>query len=173
MSQIAKDFLAKDHLNNEINLQSYKGKKLWLAFYRYASCPLCNLHIHEITQRFNEVRDLDLVFLPIFQSTPSEVQKYAGKNNLPFQIVCDPKEEIYSLYSVNSSYLGFASLSVIKKLTKAIINGHIPGRMEGEVARLPSELLINEDFIITYRYDGKHIGDHPSIDLILEKAKEK
>jgi len=43
--------------------------------------------------------------------------------------------------------------------------------MEGEISRLPSEFLIDENFEIVYRYDGNNIGDHPSLDTILEKAK--
>lgn len=171
MNERAKDFKAKTHLNEEISLIEYQGQKIWLAFYRYASCPLCNLHINDIIKRYDEVKNSGLIFLPVFQSPPSEVQKYAGKDEIPFQIICDPKEDIYKLYNVGKSYGGFVSLSVMAKGMKAMMSGHMPGKMEGEISRLPSEFLINENFEIVYRYDGKNIGDHPSLDTILEKAK--
>jgi len=171
MNERAKDFKAKTHLNEEISLINYQGQKIWLAFYRYASCPLCNLHIHDIIKRYDEVKNSGLIFLPVFQSLPSEVQKYAGKDEIPFQIICDPKVDIYKLYNVGKSYGGFVSLSVMAKGMKAMMSGHMPGKMEGEISRLPSEFLINENFEIVYRYDGKNIGDHPSLDTILEKAK--
>ena len=166
-----KDFKAKNHHNKDLTLTDFKGQKIWLAFYRYASCPLCNLHIHSIINRFDEVKKSGLIFLPVFQSSPSEVQKYAGKNDLPFPIICDPQEEIYNLYNVGKSYGGFVSLSVMAKGMKAMMSGHMPGKMEGEISRLPSEFIINKDFEIIYRYDGKNIGDHPSLDIVLEKAK--
>lgn len=171
MKQIVNDFKALNHNSTLINLSDFKGKKIWLAFYRYASCPLCNLHINLIIQRFDEVQSAGLVFLPVFQSAPEEVRKYAGKKELPFQIICDPQEEIYKLYNVGKSYGGFLSFSVMAKGMKAMIGGHMPGKMEGEVSRLPSEFLIDENFEIIFRYDGKDIGDHPNLDIILAKAK--
>lgn len=172
MSEMAKAFKAIDHKNEAVDLEKLKGNRIWLAFYRYASCPLCNLHIHEIIKRFDEVKNSGLTFLPVFQSPPSEVQKYAGKDDLPFQIICDSKEEIYKLYNVGKSYGGFISLFAMAKGMKAMLNGHLPGKIEGEISRLPSEFIINENFEIIYRYDGKNIGDHPSLDEILNQVNK-
>jgi len=171
MKQIVNDFKALNQNSAIISLSDFKGKKIWLAFYRYASCPLCNLHINTIIQRFDEVQRAGLIFLPVFQSAPEEVRKYAGKNELPFQIICDPQEKIYKRYNVGKSYGGFLSLNVMTKGMKAMMKGHMPGKMEGEISRLPSEFIINENFEVIYRYDGKDIGDHPSLDIILAKAE--
>ncbi|WP_419168248.1 redoxin domain-containing protein [Halobacteriovorax sp.] len=173
MGESAKSFEAINHLDEKFVLSDLKGKKIWLAFYRYASCPLCNLHIHNIIKRFDEVKNLGGIFIPVFQSAPSEVRKYAGKGDLPFQIICDPNEDIYKLYQVGNSYAGFFSPSVMSKGLKAMLSGFMPGKMEGEISRLPSEFIINEEFEIVYRYDGKDIGDHPDIDFILEKLSDK
>ena len=170
MSEQAKDFKASNHRDESVVLADFKGKKIWLAFYRYASCPLCNLHINNILKRFSEVEEAGLIFLPIFQSSVAEVKKYVGKNDVPFQIICDPQEKIYKLYGVGKSYGGFASISVMSKGLKAMMSGHMPGKIEGEFSRLPSEFVINENFEIIYRYDGKNIGDHPSLDEILASA---
>lgn len=166
-------FTATTHLGSTINLNDFKEKRIWLAFFRYASCPLCNLHIHNIIKRFDEIEKKGLIFLPVFQSSPAEVLKYAGKDALPFQIICDPKEELYKLYNVGNSYSGFFSFSVMTKIAAAMKNGFMPGKMQGEISRLPSELIIDQNFDIIYRYDGKDIADHPSIDMILEKAIER
>lgn len=166
-------FEAVNHLGKPISLSDFHGKKIWLAFYRYASCPLCNLHINNIMKNYGKIENAGLIFLPVFQSSSQEVRKYAGQQakNLPFQIICDPEEKLYELYNVGKSYLGFLSLNVVLKIMKAMIKGHLPGKMEGEISRLPSEFIIDENFDIIYRYDGKNIGDHPSLELILEKAK--
>jgi len=165
-------FEAINHQDKPISLSDFHGKKIWLAFYRYASCPLCNLHINNIMKNYEKVQSEGLIFLPVFQSSPKEVMKYSGKyEDLPFQIICDPEEKLYDLYNVGKSYLGFFSIDVVLKLIKAMIKGHLPGKMEGEISRLPSEFIINENFDIIYRYEGKNIGDHPSLELILEKAK--
>lgn len=157
MSGIAKNFKSITQSGKEISLSDFQGQKVWLAFYRYAICPLCNLHINNILKRFDEVITAGLIFLPVFQSSPEEVIKYAGNKDLPFQIICDPNEELYKLYNVGSSYGGFLSLYVIKKGLKAMFKGHLPGKMEGEISRLPSEMIIDENYQIIYRYDGKNI----------------
>jgi thioredoxin-dependent peroxiredoxin len=37
------------------HLESLKGKRLMLSFYRFASCPFCNLRIHELVKRHDEL----------------------------------------------------------------------------------------------------------------------
>ena len=170
MGIAAKDFSAITHDGKEINLKDFKGQTIWLAFFRYASCPLCNLYINQVIRRFDEIKAREIVFLPVFQSTVHEVQKYAGKDDVPFSIICDPNEELYKLYEVGSSVGGFFSLSVMTKGLKAMSQGHLPGKMTGDIARLPSDFVINNDFEIIYRFDGKDIGDHSAIEDILATA---
>jgi peroxiredoxin len=53
--QLAPNFEAMNYLSERINLESYRGKKVWLSFYRYASCPLCNLRIDEISKKSHKL----------------------------------------------------------------------------------------------------------------------
>jgi peroxiredoxin Q/BCP len=166
----AKDFIAITHRGERISLEQFKGRKVWLAFFRYASCPLCNLHIHSIIKRYDEFEKAGIVFLPVFQSSVEEVMKYAGGLNLPFPIICDPAQELYKLYDVGSSYKGFISASVLLKMSKAFMSGFLPGKIQGDISRLPSDFLFSENQEIIFRYDGKDIGDHADLEIILEKA---
>ena len=36
------------------NLDSIKGKKAMISFYRYSSCPFCHLRMNEIINKTNE-----------------------------------------------------------------------------------------------------------------------
>lgn len=166
----AKDFTATTHRGETLSLEQFKGKKVWLAFFRYASCPLCNLHINSIIKRYDEVEKAGIVFLPVFQSSAEEVRKYAGGQSLPFSILCDPSQELYEMYEVNSSYKGFVSVSVLRKMANALVAGFLPGKMQGDISRLPSDLLISENGDIIWRYDGQDIGDHAELEFILEKS---
>ena len=38
-----------------IRLDDFRGQKLLLAFFRYASCPLCNLRISELIRHHTEL----------------------------------------------------------------------------------------------------------------------
>ena len=35
------------------DLSSYKGKRVILTFFRFDSCPFCNLRVHRIVKRWN------------------------------------------------------------------------------------------------------------------------
>ena len=39
----------------KISVSTKKGKKTLLTFYRFATCPFCNLRIHEIINRYEEL----------------------------------------------------------------------------------------------------------------------
>lgn len=171
-SKKAPSFTSQNQFGEPVSLDDYKGKNIWLAFYRYASCPLCNLHLHSIIRRFDEVEKIGVVFLPVFQSPPAEVLKYTGDKPLPFPILCDPDETIYRLYDVKSSFWGFFSIQVLFTMIKAFLSGFFPGKMEGEIGRIPSEFLIDEEMNIFFEYKGKNIGDHPKLEVILEQISD-
>ncbi|WP_366936864.1 redoxin domain-containing protein [uncultured Sulfuricurvum sp.] len=44
-------FKAKSFQGDDINLDAYRGRYVLLSFYRYASCPFCNLRVHESIQK--------------------------------------------------------------------------------------------------------------------------
>lgn len=37
------------------NLESMQGKRYIISFFRFASCPFCNLRVHELVKRFEEL----------------------------------------------------------------------------------------------------------------------
>ena len=39
------------------NLETIKGKKAMISFYRYSSCPFCHLRINEIISKKSEFGD--------------------------------------------------------------------------------------------------------------------
>lgn len=166
----AKNFKAIDHKGETVSLSDFEGKTIWLAFFRYASCPLCNLHIREIQKRYDEIVEKGIVFLPVFQSPAEDVSKHITKDQgLPFKVLCDPNQELYDAYDVKSSVTGFFNLEVFTKLFSAMSKGFFPGKISGKIARLPSDFLINKDHQIIYRFDAKHIGQHADIDEVLAK----
>ena len=76
--------LQKGDKITEINLPSIdgknfsfnkiKGKKTLLTFYRFATCPFCNLRIHEIINRYEELgKNFEMV--AIFSSTKEHLSK--------------------------------------------------------------------------------------------------
>jgi len=170
----AKHFTTKDVFDRYISLDNYKGKKLMLSFYRYASCPLCNLRINQLIQQYNSFHDNGLEMLAFFQSPKESILEYVGKHDAPFSIIADPNRKVYRTYGVESSWIGFFKGSVLKisRLKEAIEKGFKPGRMEGNKALIPADFLIDEDQNIVRAYYGKDIGDHLPIEEIKEWLKQ-
>lgn len=158
----ANDFQVRDVHGKNINLDYYKGKKLMLSFYRYASCPLCNLRIHNLIQNYPLIEKRGIHMLAFFESPKESILKYVGKQNPPFSIIADPERVIYKMYGVESSWLAFMN-STIKRSFDGMIaftKGFLPGKLEGNIALLPADFIIDENHKITIAYYGKDIGDH-------------
>ena len=163
---------SKISFNDEkINLEDFKGSKVWLAFFRYASCPLCNLRVNEMIRKYSELEKNGLKIITVFQSPLSSVLKHVGKQDLPFPLICDPEQELYQLYNVKGSYGGFLSLDVMKKLAIASAKGFLPGKPDGPLNTIPADFLINEKGEIYEAYHGKDIGDHIPFESVFNFLK--
>jgi peroxiredoxin Q/BCP len=165
--QPAEDFQMEDTFGTPIALNDYVGKKLLLSFYRYASCPLCNLRIAELIEHYPSFHDKGLYMLAFWESPKESILEYVGRQDVPFPIVADPKRNVYRLYGVESSWLGYIrGMLRLSGFYKALRKGFLPGKMEGEKALLPADFLIGPDLIIKKAYYGKDIGDHLPIEEI-------
>jgi peroxiredoxin len=172
----AKPFEVTDILSNRISLQDYQGQKLMLSFYRYASCPLCNLRVHQLAMRQDEFKAKNLNLIAFFQSPQASIARYVGRQEAPFPIVADPARTIYRQYGVESSWFGFfiAGVTKLPHLIKASLKGFFPGKMEGKTALVPADFLIGPDLKIEVAYYGNDIGDHlpmEELDAWLHTAK--
>lgn len=73
----ARPFEVTDIFDRTISLEDYRGKRLMLSFYRYASCPLCNLRIAQLIAHFDLLHGQGLEFLALFQS-PKWLEEPSG-----------------------------------------------------------------------------------------------
>jgi peroxiredoxin len=159
--QKAPQFKTYDIGEEIIDLEALKGSKVLLSFYRYASCPLCNLRVHKLIQLFPELSANGLKIISIFQSLKESILQYVGKQDAPFPIVSDPSQKLYKLYGVETSWMGFAKGGLeVQKLMETTKLGFLPGKMEGDVNRIPADFLIDENGVIQTAYYGKDISDH-------------
>ncbi|MDF1618421.1 peroxiredoxin family protein [Petrocella sp. FN5] len=165
-------FVAEDLFGNKISLEAYKGKKILLSFFRYASCPLCNLRVQELIRNQQLFKERGLEILAVFQSPKDSLLQYVGKQNAPFPIITDPEERLYKLYQVEASAFGMMK-AMFKpgKFVQAAKAGFIPGKGEGSKTRIPADFLIDQNLKIAKAYYGKDIGDHMPLNTIFEFLK--
>lgn len=163
----APSFNLRDLNGQPVSLEQFRGRKLLLSFYRYASCPFCNLRVHQLSQRAPEWRAQGLDLLAVFQSPRESILEYAGSELRPFAILPDPERGLYRAYGVEGSWGGFLKAGLqVGKLAAALKEGFLPGRMEGEVNMVPADFLIDEEGRIAVAYYGRDISDHLEVAAI-------
>ena len=68
VGQLAREFEVEDINGKSIALDDYTGKKLLLAFFRHAACPLCNLRVHQLIQNYPDLQNRGVNILAFFES---------------------------------------------------------------------------------------------------------
>lgn len=143
-----------------VRLADFAGRMLWLAFFRYASCPLCNLRVHDLILRYPDYASRGLAIVAIFQSPASSIAEYVGRQRPPFPLLADPSEALYQLYGLESGVAAFASPKNLGRMSRALAAGFAPGPMEGTRTRIPGDFLIDEGGVIRDLFYGEVIADH-------------
>lgn len=143
-----------------VRLADHRGRKVWLAFFRYASCPLCNLRVHQMIERHAGYAESGLDVLGVFQSPPGSMRRYVATQAPPFPLLCDPEERVYARYGCESSLAGYVAPTNGPVLARAMSQGFLPGRMEGTKTRLPADFLIDEEGVVQEAFYASAIADH-------------
>lgn len=160
-------FKTEDITGNKIELKNFLGKKVLLSFYRGASCPFCNLRVHELIKQVDAFRERELVIIGFFMSERQEIMEFAGKQNPPFPIVADPEETFYKMYGLEKSFAGkMKAMLRVGAMMKIFANGFFNMKALKDEDMLPGDFLINEDGSIEVAYYGKDFGDHIDFRII-------
>src|SRR5262245_39216467 len=102
--QAAVAFTARTVDDETVSLARFAGKPLLLMFFRYASCPMCNLRLHDFARGFAPLQARGLEVLAFFHSSAASIRAHAGGQRLPFRLVADPTLQVYRLYGVETSW---------------------------------------------------------------------
>lgn len=63
-NETAPDFSLSDIADRIFDMKGNRNKLMMLSFFRYASCPLCNLRVHSLIQEYENLKDkLDIVMV--------------------------------------------------------------------------------------------------------------
>ncbi|MDX9722489.1 MAG: redoxin domain-containing protein [Myxococcota bacterium] len=154
-------------------LDHYQGQRLWLAFLRYAGCPLCNLRIKDCSAKIplwqsqaKQRGNPAVNFIPVFQTPLVRLRDKLYRQTPPFPLGADPDFEAYSAYGVEVGALGMLRPAVILGMLRATANGFLPGRPDGRFGRLPADFLIDEHGRVVDLHYGRHFDDHIPFDRV-------
>lgn len=172
--QKAPGFVAVTSSQDTISLERYHQKKVLLAFFRYAGCPICNFRVHELASKYEMLKEMGYVVIAVFESENSVLQKYSDESSIPFPMIGDPHHALYRKYHVEKSFwktLRSAFHKTLKKESQMgmdLYEGKTYKR-DGSLSSIPADFIIDEKGIISIAYYGKSIGDHLPMNNILNK----
>lgn len=172
VGQQAPDFEVTDiSTGKSIRLGDFRGHKLLLSFHRYAACPFCNLHVHELSKQYAEFEKQGLKVLALFRSGPERTLEQYGSRAVPFQIAADPKLNAYRAYGIEQSLLGMLVSFIHPRGLYATLKGFFPGKVDADVRSLPADFLVTPDQKIACAYYSSNITQHLSLKEISDFAR--
>lgn len=158
---LAPSFNAETWEGQPISLSQFRGHKVWLAFFRHVNCPLCNIRIHEMRDRYGSLGVGKLQIVAVFQSPASRFQSNKTVAQTWYPLISDPKEELYQLYGLSNSLMGTVALGNLPIFAQAFVQGVGSfSKIDGSVTRIPADFLIGADGAIQDVFYGQKIGDH-------------
>ena len=161
-----------DLCGNKISIPA-NGKWVYLSFHRFAACPFCNLRTNELIRHYERFEKHNIEVLSIWPSDKDSLLRYAGREKSPFPMLSDRNKRIYKVYGVTeSSFIGAIRLLHHPQLiVNAIRSKHKNMEVDADPKLMPASFLVDPDGIIQLAYYGKHFGDHPKIESVLQFVK--
>ena len=152
--------------------ENIKGKPVMLSFFRFASCPFCNLRVNELVRRFDEFGD-DFTIIAVFDSPLDNLTRHTEKHKAPFPILADESNKYYKEYGIEHSFIGMLKGMIFRMptLLKGMFKGYVPLIFKGSLITMPADFLIDREGNIKVAYYGKDEGDHLAFEQVKEFSK--
>jgi peroxiredoxin len=160
--ELAPHFKTTDIHGAALQLRDFRGRRLMLAFFRFAACPYCNLRVHELMSKATLLQE-HLPIIAVFQSPAETLLKHRNLQNFPARIIADPEMRLFHLYEGELSVAKFVTGHVLHapQWVQGVRAGAFDaGTTLGELRLVPAEMLIDERGIIQRAYYGRDVTDH-------------
>lgn len=100
-------------------------------------------------------------------------EEFKKEMNFSYPLICDKEMKLYKSFSVEkSSFIGMLSPKVLFRGLKSIVKGNKMSTPEGDPLQLGGTCLIDTQGIIRWNYQSKDASDNPSVELLLDAARE-
>lgn len=141
-----------------------------LQFRRFAGCPMCNLHIHSLVQRHDELVALGIQEVAVFHSSKKAMLEHHAV--APFALIADPTKSLYAVFGVEASILSVLHPRSWLPIVRGLIRHGVsrPERGESPLG-LPADFLIGKDGRVLACKYGSHAYDQWTVDELLELAR--
>lgn len=170
--QKAVNFSTSDVLKNPLRLDTFRGKKVFLAFLRNTQCPICSLYVYQLLKITNTLRQNNTEMILFYESSEEQIlrnpifrEKILNEKNL--HVVSDPQRKIYDAYGAEISPTKATmetlqagnKMGLIQQAIELGFTGN--GQEEGtHPDAVPAEFLVDERQMIVRAFYGADAADH-------------
>lgn len=167
-----------DIYDRQIDLKAFKGKRVFIGFFRHAGCPFCNLRVHSLMKIRETLLSKNMEMIFFFESTKELLlSSIFHKGISPVPLIADPTKTWYTNYGIENSLLksSFSHLtSFIQTAIKAKANKLPIYSMAGEesFSTMPAEFLLDENQIIRKIHYAQTLNDRLSLETIIAFADQ-
>jgi len=142
-----------------------------IQFRRFASCPICNLHIRSFVDRHLDLVAAGVQEVVVFHSTQEEMMKIGSE--VPFAMIADPAKDLYKFFGIESSILAVVNPAAWASSVKGLIKfKKVPYEKGQSFFGLPADFLISKTGeVVAVKY-GAHADDHWEVDEVVQRARQ-
>jgi peroxiredoxin len=142
-----------------------------IQFRRFASCPICNLHIRSFMERHLELVATGIQEVVVFHSTQEEMLKQGA--DVPFAMIADPTKALYKSFGVETSIMSIINpASWASGVTGLLKFRQFPHEKGQGHFGLPADFLITKTGeVVAVKY-GIHADDHWEVDDVLRLTRQ-
>jgi peroxiredoxin len=155
------EFFARTVSESVIQKQAFASKKVWIAFYRYAGCPMCASHFDEVLSLKAELKSHKVSYMAVFDSRAERIPPLTKRaSEVDFYVVSNDSLSMFDDFAVGKSWAGLISIGSLLARVDAGAKGYKEEMMDGALNRMPAHFLVDEGGIVAVAHYGKHAGDH-------------
>ena len=139
----------------------FADRKVWIAFYRYAGCPMCAAHFDEAMSFSKKLKDGGVTFVAVFDAGPDKIpDRMKAQASEHCLIVGNNSLGLFETFGVEKSWSGLLSLGSIQSRIEAGRKGYSEENMTGAINRMPAHVFILPGGEVQTAHYGRHAGDH-------------
>ena len=141
-----------------------------LQFRRFAGCPVCNMRVHELFNRYNDLVDYGIQEVVAFQSSKPVMSKRLADS--PFPLISDPSNLLYKAFGVGTSITALLNPKMLPATIKGLWRHgvELPETVEASYI-LPADFLIDSSGSVLALKYGTHYDDQWDVDELIRLAE--
>jgi peroxiredoxin len=153
-------FSAESLGGRRVDLAALRGRTVLVKFYRFATCPVCNLHLHHFIKDYRVVEALGLTTVVVFHSPAAKLEE-SRRDVAPFDLVPDPDKRIFLAFGVETGLAGMFSPAVMRDYMRALAAGFPPGMLtsDGGITGNPADFIVDASGRVAFAHYGRHYAD--------------